>query len=128
MALDANQLADLQGDLGITDDQSVFTDAELNRLYDRAGSDYNTAVYMGYRQLMADASKFFTYSAGQTRVEKAALFDHVKAMVEFWKAESRTAANQVRIIGLNEVPPRWKDEPMDSDRVRLNRRSLGEPE
>lgn len=128
MALDANQLADMQGDLGITDDESVFTDTELNRLYDRAGSDYNTAVYLGFRQLMADASKFFTYSAGQTKVEKAQLFEHVKAMVEFWKAESRTAANQVRILGLNEVPPRHKDEPSDSDYNRLRRRSLNVPD
>jgi hypothetical protein len=111
MALSAEQLADIQGDLGITTDQAVFTDAELDRLYTRASSDYNTAVYLGYRQILADAAKLFNYSAGHTRVERAKTFDHVKAMVDFWKAESRTNANQLKILGLNEIPPRWKDTP-----------------
>lgn len=111
MALSSDQLTDIQGDLGITTDQAVFTDAELNRLFARTESDYNGAVYLGYRQLMADSAKFFNYTAGQTRVERAAVFDHVKAMVDFWKDESRTAANQLAILGLNEIPPKIKDEP-----------------
>ena len=120
MALDANQLADMQGDLGITTDQAVFTDAELNRLFDRTDSDYNGAVYLAFRQLLADSAKFFNYTAGQTRIEREAVFTHVKAMVDFWKDESRTAANQLAILGLNEIPPRWKDEP-DAQSLR-NRR------
>jgi hypothetical protein len=32
-------------------------------------------------------------------------------MVDFWKAESRTNANQLKILGLTEIPPRWKDTP-----------------
>jgi len=111
MALTAEQLADLQGDLGITNDQAVFTDAELNRLFARTDSDYNGAVYLAYRQLLGDAAKFFNYTVGQTRIEREAVFDHLQKMVEFWKAESRTNANQVAIVGLNEIPPRWKDQP-----------------
>ena len=111
MALTADQLADMQGDLGITADQAVFTDAELNRLFARTDSDYNGAVYLAYRQLLADATKLFNYTVGQTKIEREKVFDHVKAMVDFWKAESRTNANQLMILGLNEIPPRWKDEP-----------------
>ena len=111
MALTADQLADMQGDLGITTDQTVFTDTELNRLFTRASDDYNTAVYLGWRQLLGDTAKFFNYTAGHTRVEREKVFEHVKAMVEFWKGEARTAANQLKILGLTEIPPRWKDDP-----------------
>jgi hypothetical protein len=111
MVLTADQLADLQGDLGITNDQAVFTDAELNRLFARTDSDYNTTVYLAYRQLLGDAAKFFNYTVGQTRIEREAVFDHLLKMVEFWKAESRTNANQLAIVGLNEIPPRIKDNP-----------------
>lgn len=111
MALTTTQRSDMQRDLGITVSQTVFTNIELDRLLERAEDDYNSAVYLGWRQLLSDTAKFFNYTAGQTRIERAAVFDHVKTMVEFWKDESRTAANQMRIVGVTEAPPRWKEEP-----------------
>jgi hypothetical protein len=111
MALSAEQLADMQGDLGITDDETVFTDDELNRLYTRAGEDYKTAVYYGWQQLMANSAKFFTYSAGQSKVERAQIFEHVKAMVAHWKDESETGGNQMRMLGLNGIPTQHKETP-----------------
>ena len=59
----------------------------------------------------ADAAKFNNYTAGQTREEKSQVFDHIKDMVTFWKDEARVATNQVRIVGMLEVPPRDKDTP-----------------
>lgn len=111
MTLSADQLTDMQGDLGITADGTVFTDAELQRLYARTEEDYAGAVFLGWRQLMADTAKFFNYTAGQSKVERAAVFDHVKAMVEFWKGESTTASQQVAVVGLLSVPPNDKDVP-----------------
>lgn len=127
MALTAAQLTDMQGDLGITADQTVFTDAELNRLYERASSDYSTAVYLGFRQLLADANKFFDYRAGQTQVSRSQVRKHLMEMVSFWKDEAKTSGNQMRILGLNEIPPRWKDEPADADTDRLRRSALNDP-
>jgi hypothetical protein len=101
----------MQGDLGISADESVFTNAELDRLYARTDSDYNSAVYLAWRQLMADAAKFNDYTAGETQEKKSQIYDHIKDMVDFWKDEARVAANQVRSIGLLEVPPRDKDSP-----------------
>lgn len=109
--LTTDQRTDMQGDLGITTDQTVFTNDELDRLYTRADSDYNLAVYMGYRQLLADSAKFFKYTAGHTEMNKQQVFEHVKAMVDFWKEEARTAGNQLKILGLTEIPPRIKDDP-----------------
>lgn len=84
MALTAEQLADFQADVGIAADQAVFTDAELSRLYVRAGSDYNTAVALAIRQLMADAAKLNNYTAGASSERKSQVFDHLKAMYEVW--------------------------------------------
>lgn len=109
--LTAEQKLDFRADIG--DDGTVFTDPELDRLYTRAGADYNTAVYLAWRQLLADANKFFDYTAGQTSVKKAQVRQHIKDMVEFWKGEATTSANQVRILGIRSVPPRWKDAPAD---------------
>jgi hypothetical protein len=111
MALTATQRTDFQGDIGIGSDEAVFTNAELDRLYARSDSDYNGAVYLAWRQLMADAAKFNDYTAGQTQEKKSQVYDHIKDMVEFWKDEARVATNQVRLIGLLEVPPRDKDTP-----------------
>lgn len=111
MALTAEQLADLQGDLGISADESVFTNDELERLFARAEEDYATSVYLGWRQLLGSTAKFFKYTAGHTSVDRSMVFDHVKAMVEFWAGESRTAGNQLMILGLTEIPPRIKDDP-----------------
>jgi hypothetical protein len=101
----------MQADLGISSDEAVFTNAELDRLYARADSNYNSAVYLAWRQLAANASKFNDYTAGETQEKKSQIYDHIKDMVDFWKDEARVAANQVRSIGLLEVPPRDKDSP-----------------
>ena len=108
MALTATQRTDMQGDLGISDDEAVFTNAELDRLYARAGNDYNLAVYFGYRQLLAQANKFFNYTEGMTSVQRKQMRDNIASSMEFWKAEARV---QVRMIGLNPIPPRDKDAP-----------------
>lgn len=111
MSLSTDQLTDLQGDLGITADEAVFTDDELNRLYARADSDYNTAVYLGYRQLLADANKFFDYTVGQASVKRSQVREHLFAMLKFWQEEARVAGDQVRMVGLNQVPTLHKDRP-----------------
>lgn len=88
MALTADQLSDFQKDLGIGSDATVFTDAELNRLYARAESDYALAVALAFRQLMADSAKLNDYKAGQSSESKSQVFDHVKAMCEWWMKEA----------------------------------------
>ena len=111
MALTETQRADMQGDLGISSDEAVFTNDELDRLYERAGSDYDLAVFYGYRQLLAQANKFHNYTAGMTRVERNQMRENLRDSMDFWKAEARSTANQLRIVGALEVPPREKDEP-----------------
>jgi len=118
MALSSDQLTDMQGDLGIDDTESVFTDVELNRLFARADSDYGLAVYYGYRQLLADANKFHDYSLANTSVKRSQMRDHLADMVDFWKNEAKTTANQVRIVGGLKTPPRRPDLPNNLNKRR----------
>lgn len=114
MALTSDQLADMQADLGIDDSEAVFTDEELERLFQRASEDYNSAVYLAWRQLLANSARYIDYRVAQTEEKRSQVFAHIKEMVAFWGAESRIAGNQVLIAGMNEVPPRVKDAPMDN--------------
>ena len=109
--LTTTQRADLQADLGISADETVFTNDELDRLYTRADSDYETAVYYGYRQLLADANKLFDYQSGMTRMTKSQVREHLRDALVFWKGEATAAGGQVRIVGALEIPPRNKDKP-----------------
>ena len=88
MALTATQLADMQADLGIGSDAAVFTNAELNRLYDRASSGYELAVAMAVRQLLMNAARFNDYTAGMNTEKKSQVFAQLKVMYEFWLAEA----------------------------------------
>lgn len=113
MALTAQQILDMQGDLAIGSDQSVFTDAELQQLFDRAGEDYSLAVYYGWRQILAGSAKWIDYKVALTSVSRSQAFDHILKMVAFWQTESRTNANQVKIVGANPVPTIHKPVPAD---------------
>lgn len=109
--LTSTQRTDMQADLAIGAAEDVFTNDELDRLYTRASSDYNTAVYLAWRQLLADTTKFHNYTAGNTRMEREAIFQHVKEMVKFWSDESRATTNQMVVAGLLDIPTRHKEKP-----------------
>jgi len=111
MALTTTQITDMQGDLGIDSSEAVFTDDDLNRLFERASSDYSLAVYYGFRQLLASANKFHSYTAGYSREELQQVRAHLKDSLIFWKNEAQNSANQVTVAHILEIPPRDKDEP-----------------
>lgn len=117
MALTADQLSDFQSDLGISDDEAVFTDAELERLFTRAGEVYATAVYYAWRQLAAQSVKYVDYQVAQTRVSRSQVVAHIKEMLAQWKAESDAASGTTGalFLGLNPIPTlsTSKDEPED---------------
>lgn len=110
MSLTSDQLSDMQADLGIGSDESVFTDAELNRLYTRADSDYSTAVVLAIRQLTMNAAKLNDYTAGQTSESKSQIFKNLKEMLAYWEEQAQ-ANTQVKIVGMSFVPPTDRDKP-----------------
>lgn len=111
MSLNAQVLSDLQGDIGITDDETVFTDAQLERLYERAESDLATAVYYAFRQLLANANKLYDYTAGLTSEKRNQVRQNIADSVAMWEKESRLNADQVGVVGATVIPNPRKDRP-----------------
>lgn len=108
--LSAAQLADFQGDIGIGSDEAVFTDAELNRLYTRADSDYNKAVVLAIRQMLASAVKLNDYRIAQSSESRSQIYKQLKDMLTYWESVAQTT-QQVTIVGMRAVPPRYKTDP-----------------
>jgi len=81
--LTAEQRTDLQADLGISYDEAVFTDDELDRLYTRAAS-YDGAVVYALDQILMNAAKFNDYTAGSSSEKKSQVFAQLKMMREMW--------------------------------------------
>lgn len=111
--LTSEQTTDLLADLAAGAIDDVFSLAELQRLYDRAGDDYNLAVYYGWRQIAADSAKWVDYQVAQTKVNRSQAQAGILRMLALWGDESRTAANQVAILGMRPVPTKYKDTPAD---------------
>lgn len=61
MPLTVEQRSDLQGDLGIGPDQSIFTDYEMDRAFTRADSDLGLAKIILLQQLVASPKRLMLY-------------------------------------------------------------------
>lgn len=102
MPLSNEQIDDMRADLGVA--TGVFTNDELERLYTRAGDNYDLAVYYGYRQLMADANKLYDYTAGQTTVKHSQVREHLAKMVIYWRdVAAETVAGAAAVVGKTEL-------------------------
>lgn len=112
-ALTDAQVLDMLADLAAGDIDDVFSLVELQRFFDRAGDDYNLAVYYGWRQIAGDSAKWVNYRVAQTHVDRGDAFDHILAMLKLWADESRTNANQVAILGMRPIPTKHKPRPAD---------------
>lgn len=105
-ATQKTQLRRRVGDSG----SAAFTDDELQTAYDEAGSDLDKATVVLLEWLMGDAVKMHDYGAGQTRVSKSQVTAQVAGLLDYWSGKV-SSGNQVRMLGLLEVPPRAKDTP-----------------
>lgn len=112
--LTSTQRADMQADLAIGLDQGVFTDDALDRLYTRAGGDYDATVLLGWRQLAAKLAGETDYRAGETEERRSQRYAHVMKMIAYWEERVAGTAitSQAVIVGSRAVPPREKDKPV----------------
>lgn len=94
--LSSDQLSDIQADLGIDNTGTVFTDAELHRLFTRAGADYDRTVVYALDQLMMDAAKLNDYTSGASQEKKSQVFTQLKAMREMWARRAGVGLGTVR--------------------------------
>lgn len=107
--LTTDQLLYLRDDIG--DDGTVFTDNELNRNYTRADGDYNKAVVITLRQLLAQSAKLHDYRIAQSSESLSQVYKQVKGLLDYWESQVVRASQQVRIVGARTVPPRYKERP-----------------
>lgn len=100
MALTSDQINDLRNDLG--DSSAGFSDAELNRLWDRVSSAtneytrYRATLGLAWQQIMAGAAKYHDYEAGAVKEKLAQVFAHAKQMAEMYEADVEAALSQKR--------------------------------
>lgn len=107
MALSVTQITDFRADIGDQTSPYAFTDDELDRLYTRADGSYNGAIILALEQLLANAVKFYNYTAGFTKAEQSDVFDHLEKLLE----RKQKKGNSLKMIGLSVVPPKDRDEP-----------------
>lgn len=116
------QRADLRADLGLADDETVFTDAELDRLYVRSEARYTAtdsieayARVLACKQLRAKAANLTDYSQNDTSEKLSQIFANLSKMqlgFETDLAASEIANTpSVRIGALKRKPTRLKDFP-----------------
>lgn len=101
--MDSNQLADFRQDLDLPASPGVFTDAQLQRFYDRMGGDYDKATVLAWRALLASATKLHDYTAAQSSESMHQVRDGI--VIALGLAEKRAGLLGAKIsastIGLN---------------------------
>lgn len=89
----------------------VFSQVQLQALFDLAAGDFNTAVYLGWLEILGNSASWVNYRVAQTQVSRGDAFDHIKFMLELWQGRALTPANQLISAGIAPVPGRHKPRP-----------------
>lgn len=111
MSITSQQLSDLQADAGLDATQSVFTDAELSRIWDRVSGASNetlqheAALALIFRQLLADATKFHDWKAGASEEKLSQIYDHLKKQYEMYKPSLDNALSRKTEFSMNVLVP-----------------------
>lgn len=91
-ALTSDQQADIRADLG---GETKFTNAQLDRLFDRANGDYNVTVVYALRQLLADVKRDAVYTVGLDGVNKDKRFQNIKDLLTLWEDIAGTQGGEL---------------------------------
>lgn len=131
MSISAQQLSDLQADAGLDDSESVFTDAELSRIWDRvAGAatetlQHEAALALIFRQLLSDATKFYDWKAGASEEKMSQIYDHLEKQYNRYKPALDNALARSTEFSMNVLKPQENQErtaPMEDDSNRWFRK------
>lgn len=113
MALTASQLERLRRDLGDSNTPPAFDDTELNDNWDRltvAGltetQQHEATLALCFRQLLAQATKFHNYTAGQVKEDLKQVRDNIKDMFELFKPALDAATSQNRQLVFSKIGKR----------------------
>lgn len=93
LPLTTAQRTDLRADLGDTGPTGqFFTDADLDRFWQRADGDYDRTLLLAFGPLRAEAGKRVNYAVGPDREDAAQVFEHLTILAG--EVEARVAARQ----------------------------------
>jgi hypothetical protein len=97
----ADQLSDLRADL---DDQASagFSDAELTRLWQRAGGRHERTLWLAVRQLLMQANKFndYAFGMGASDEKKSQIRAHLRDMLDLLGSGSGSGGSGLASIQL----------------------------
>lgn len=113
-ALTSDELYDIRIDIGDTGQLQAFTDAELQRAYDRCAgakdslTQGNAARGLLIRQLLASSAKLTNYSQSGTSESLDQVFTHLEKLYAIYKADVdnvlRISGPSIQIAGARSVP------------------------
>jgi hypothetical protein len=118
----ATQRSDLRADFGLADDETVFTNTEVDRLFVRAGERYTAtdsieayARVLACKQLRGKAANLTDYTQNETTEKLSQIFANLTKMQHDFEvdlaAAERAGSASVRIGALKKKPTRLKDYP-----------------
>lgn len=119
MPLTSDQLTILQGLIGITDDETVFTDDNLDLLFTEASENlYGTAV-LAISMIIVNAAKRNAYTLGQTSEQAQQVVDNLEKVLKRYQklADAGVTPSSAQIVGMRSVPPPYYTLP-DNDYTR----------
>lgn len=113
-ALDSDQIEDIRADIADNGATEAFTDAEIQRAYDRTDAVSSDLTRMAatrgllVRQLLMSATKLNDYTAGATSEKRDQVFQHLKFMYGLYAKAVETvegaAGRSVARVTLANVP------------------------
>lgn len=99
------EIEDLRADIGDVGAEPAFEKPELNRLYVRAGYDYNTTVVLALRQLYAQTWRLADYKQNQSEEKRSQIMSNLKKLLDHWESIVDAAKPQVKVYGRRSIPP-----------------------
>ena len=111
MAITADQISDFRKDVGDNGSTEVFSDEEIERLFERCEEDYQKMVVLGFDQILADAAKLHDYAAGQSRETLSQVVKNLERARDRAQEKYRENQGQIRFVGSRIIPPKTRQEP-----------------
>jgi hypothetical protein len=116
------QRDDFRADIGDNGTPPAFSDADIDRLFVRAGVAYTDdptieaeVRILGIMQLMGDAAKLVNYKQNESSESQSDIFKHLEKMLDIWKKNRDTligaASSAVRLGTTRKKPTRNKSVP-----------------
>ncbi len=94
MPLSSDQLTDIRADIG--DTNNAFSNAELQRLYERASESYEGTVLLAIDQLLMNASKLADFTSGESSERRSQIFDQLTKVRALWAG--RTSSKKQKVV------------------------------